>query len=79
MDLALTGTRETVLFAGAFPAREALDAFLAQCREESPETHVEVYSEHPESVRVVVATLRSREGLVHANLRQHSFHLLSVQ
>jgi len=79
MDLALTGTRETVLFAGAFPSRETLDAFKAQCREESPETHVEVYSEHPESVRVVVATLRSREGLVHASLRQHGFHLLSVQ
>ena len=76
LDLATTATRETVVFAGAFPSRDALEAFLVQAREEAPETHVEVFSEDTASVRVVVITLKFREGLVHTGLRQHGFHLL---
>ena len=79
MDLSLTATRETVVFTGAFPAREALDAFLATTKEDAPQTHVEVFSEDAGVVRAVIVTLNSRESLVHASLRQHGFHLLPAQ
>jgi len=43
MDLSLTSTRETVLFTGAFPARENLEAFQVEIGEEAPETHIEIF------------------------------------
>jgi vacuolar-type H+-ATPase subunit I/STV1 len=75
LDLATTATRKP-WFCRCFPVTDALEAFLVQAREEAPETHVEVFSEDTASVRVVVITLKFREGLVHTGLRQHGFHLL---
>lgn len=79
MDLSLTSTRETVLFTGAFPARENLEAFQVEIGEEAPETHIEIFSEQTDSIRSVIVTLKSRESLVHTSLRQHGFHLIPSQ
>lgn len=79
LDLAETTTRDTVVFIGAFPTPEAFAAFQATLPEDAPETHVLAYGEDEASVRVVAVTLKTRESVVHGNLRQYGFHLLPIQ
>ena len=75
-DLSHTGTRETVVFVGAFQSSEALQTFQGELAADAPETYVSILEDQDTSVRAVVATLRSNEGIVLGNLRRHGFHLL---
>ncbi|MDD2533207.1 MAG: V-type ATPase 116kDa subunit family protein [Eubacteriales bacterium] len=79
INLAEMMTQETVILIGAFPTAEAVEAFKATIPEDAPETYFELIGADAASFRVLIATLKSRESVVHGNLRQHGFHLLPVQ
>lgn len=78
VDLSVSTTRETVVFLGAFPTQDLFDAFSIAVQTEAPETYIEKVHADASGIRAAIATLKIREGVVHALLRQHEYHLLPI-
>jgi len=75
-DPALEATESTILLIGTLPSGPRFEAFLAQLAEDVPEHHLDLVSQDPSRVRVVLAVHASREESARSLLKAYGFHPL---